>query len=434
MPIARRLFFFGLMALFTFAQTMAGAATFTPPPFPRLGGYLIGGSHNYDDSAYAAQIARLDVAILAVWPGWSGASGQSLQQAVSAIKQTNPNEVILLYQDIMEASSSGGAWSTVNTQLNNNGWWCYLNGSGGSLVSSGYTYLTNITQFTPPNSSGQRYIDWQAAWQVQTFITPSPAVDGFYTDNVNYGPPGNCDWNRDGTTDSNSNATVQTWWREGYAAYFNDLKAKMAGKYLTGNLATWGQSSPVAPEYQGMLQGGVMEGIIGNSWSYETWGGWQTMMKYYREIMSATASPQLVIFAQSGNPTDYQSFRYGFASCLMDNGYYYLSNNGDYHSVYWFDEFNTSLGQATSQPPTTAWQNGVYRRDFQNGIALVNPKGNGPKTVTLETSYRHLSGQQAPTVNNGQAVTTVTLNDRDGVILLRTSAQPVPDAPTLTVQ
>jgi len=64
----------------------------------------------------------------------------------------------------------------------------------------------------------------------------------------------------------------------------------------------------------------------------------------------------------------------------------------------------------------------------------MNPKGNGPQTVTLETSYKHLSGTQVPSVNNGQTVTSVTLNDRDGVILLRTAAQPVPDAPSLTVQ
>ena len=49
----------------------------------------------------------------------------------------------------------------------------------------------------------------------------------------------------------------------------------------------------------------------------------------------------------------------------------------------------------------------------------MNPKGNGTQTVTLETSYKHLTGTQAPTINNGQTVTTVTLNDRDGVILLR---------------
>jgi uncharacterized membrane protein len=82
----------------------------------------------------------------------------------------------------------------------------------------------------------------------------------------------------------------------------------------------------------------------------------------------------------------------------------------------------------------TPYQNGVYRRDFENGIALVNPKGNGTQTVTLETSYKHLSGTQAPTVNNGQTVTTVTLNDRDGVILQRLTSQPVPDAPSLSVQ
>jgi uncharacterized membrane protein len=65
---------------------------------------------------------------------------------------------------------------------------------------------------------------------------------------------------------------------------------------------------------------------------------------------------------------------------------------------------------------------------------LVNPKGNGTQTVTLETSYKHLSGTQAPSVNNGQTVTTVTLNDRDGVILQRITSQPVPDAPSLSVQ
>ena len=77
----------------------------------------------------------------------------------------------------------------------------------------------------------------------------------------------------------------------------------------------------------------------------------------------------------------------------------------------------------------------MYRRDFENGIALVNPKGNGTQTVTLETSYKHLSGTPAPTINNGQTVTTVTLNDRDGVILLRVTPQAavVPGPPSLTV-
>jgi hypothetical protein len=53
---------------------------------------------------------------------------------------------------------------------------------------------------------------------------------------------------------------------------------------------------------------------------------------------------------------------------------------------------------------------------------LVNPKGNGVRTVTLETNYVKIKGTQAPTVNSGATVRTVTLKDRDGIILLRTGA------------
>jgi hypothetical protein len=150
--------------------------------------------------------------------------------------------------------------------------------------------------------------------------------------------------------------------------------------------------------------------------------------------MANVASPQLVLFHQLGNPSDYQSMRYGLATCLMDNGYYQFvstvgNSSGDYHTLYWFDEYNASLGQATTSPPAAAWQNGVYRRDFQNGIALVNPKGNGAQTVTLETSYVKLTGTQVPAINSGQTVTTVTLQDRDGILLLRTQPAKVPKPP-----
>jgi hypothetical protein len=76
------------------------------------------------------------------------------------------------------------------------------------------------------------------------------------------------------------------------------------------------------------------------------------------------------------------------------------------------------LGSGQAKP-TAAWQKGVWRRDFDNGIALVNPKGNGAQTVTLEAPYIKIKGAQDPVTNNGQTVTTVTLKDRDGIILLR---------------
>jgi hypothetical protein len=97
----------------------------------------------------------------------------------------------------------------------------------------------------------------------------------------------------------------------------------------------------------------------------------------------------------------------------------------------WFDEYDAKLGQAIEAPTTTAWQNGVYRRNFENGIALVNPRGNGPREVTLEEDFKRIAGKQAPGVNNGQVTRKVQLNDRDGIILLRLKPAPLPSAPKL---
>jgi hypothetical protein len=62
-------------------------------------------------------------------------------------------------------------------------------------------------------------------------------------------------------------------------------------------------------------------------------------------------------------------------------------------------------------------------------VVLWNPKGNGVRTVNVgglvspagRTGLKHIAGKQDPAVNNGRVVTSVTLQDRDGVILLWTS-------------
>lgn len=54
----------------------------------------------------------------------------------------------------------------------------------------------------------------------------------------------------------------------------------------------------------------------------------------------------------------------------------------------------------------------------------MNPKGNGPVTLTIQglggQRWKHFLGTEDPDTNNGQDVTdSITLADRDGVILLR---------------
>lgn len=411
------------LSVFAFTQVHASTgSTPTAPLFPLLGAYLIGGPQDYGNPTYAASIAKLNMAVLSVWPGFTS-NGLNMQQSIEAIKKTNPHEVILLYQDINELSKSPSAvWDAVVKAINANHWWLYERGSTGAQVNSwfgsGYNEI-NTTIAYPRNSSDQWYVDWRAAWQVTTYAEPTPAADGFFTDNVFWSPRVDGDWQQDGASDSDTSPAVQQMYREGYVHFINDLTARMPGKYQAGNIADWGSPSAVLTEYNQVMQGGVMEGIIGKSYSYES-RGFAVMMTAYKKMMAPIAHPQLVIFHQDGAATDYQGMRYGLASCLLGNAYYGYSINGNYSGVAWFDEFNAQLGAATSAPfPSAPYQKGVYRRDFQNGIALVNPKGNGTQTVTLETSYRKLSGKQDPSVNNGATVKSVTLNDRDGIILMR---------------
>jgi hypothetical protein len=79
---------------------------------------------------------------------------------------------------------------------------------------------------------------------------------------------------------------------------------------------------------------------------------------------------------------------------------------------------NANGSYPTDPYATKPWQNRVWRRDFDNGIALVNPKGNGVQTVSLGGTFKHLTGAQNPSFNDGSSVTSVTLKDRDGLILL----------------
>ncbi|HEV8542428.1 MAG TPA: hypothetical protein VGR78_08550, partial [Verrucomicrobiae bacterium] len=94
-----------------------------------------------------------------------------------------------------------------------------------------------------------------------------------------------------------------------------------------------------------------------------------------------------------------------------------------------FDLAGTSttswLGAPIDPPQTVAYQNGVFVRRFQNGMAIVNPRTNpdlslrSAQTITPPAGYRRFVGNQDRTTNNGAAVTTITIAAGDGIILTK---------------
>ena len=410
------------------------AAAWTAPGFPRVGGIQIGSPFSYNDPNYQAQIAKQSVTVindyLTLAPG-----GVSMQTVATQIKAINPNALLFVYTNVNEMSPSATAgspsWGAYRAALNQMKWWLYSDKNLTQQVNSSFGVpAINTTLFTPKNSSGQLWMDWAANYYATNYGKPAPALDGLYMDNLFTRPYIDGDWNRDGVVDSQTDPTVQTWFRQGYAHYFATLKSLMPGKYQMGNVGDWGTPANTLTEYQGMINGGIMEAYIGKSWSVETWAGWAATLAEYRKVMGALAAPKLGIFNVWGSKTDYQGMRYGLGTCLLDDGYFaFTDTTAGYYGVVWFDELDQQLGSGQTKP-TAAWQKGVWRRDFDNGIVLVNPKGNGTQTVTLETSYIKIKGTQDPAINNGQTVTTVTLQDRDGIVLLRQNPVIRPGTPS----
>ncbi len=418
-----------LMLACSLAAFTTQAAVAAEDAYPRIGAYPISGPHDYWDPAYQKQLAKTAVSVINTYPGW-GSGKMSLDTLAKNVKAINPNTKLLVYV-IPESLSSpaSSAWAELESKINSEHWWLYT-GSAQVLSDFGHSmFVLNTSNQARKDKSGLSFGPWFANYVVGKFASPNPTLDGIYTDNVFWKPRRDGDWNGDGKIDSQNDPTVQGWYRQGYRDYADALKKAMPGKLIMANVADWGQSAAVLTQYQGVFNGGVLEGIVGESWSVEN-SGWSNMMASYRKTMAALAAPKLGIFQQYGNLNDYQAMRYGLASCLMDNGYY--SFNDLAHQNYrvpWFDEFDAKLGAAVSQPATTAWQNGVYRRDFANGIALVNPKGNGAKEVTLEADFVRIKGTQDTGVNNGQTVRKLTLKDRDGIILMRAAPIKRPSAP-----
>ncbi len=407
--------------------------------FPRLGGTKISAPQNYGDPAIQSQLAKLDFLIVEFTPGWGG-GGIAMRNAVRAIKAKNPDIVIVDYCAFDSVPQSSGLVSKLlRDKLATQGWYLYRSGSGGTIVRGGPRLAINVTSFVRPDAAGNRWYNWFAKHQFEQVWRHIPELDGTFTDSFLWKPAVVGDWNRDGRADSPNDPAVGTWWRKGMMAHVNQMKALMPGKLMMGNLGRSGVPDAVNTEYQGQLHGGVLERYIGETWSAEGLdmngvlraGSWKTMMNRYRKVMAMLAAPRILNFGMKGKPTDYKTFRYGFASALMDNAYFDFADGtgGSLFSpkkVPWFDEFDLAgkadtkwLGTAVDAPPTSPWQNGVYRRRFKNGMALVNPRGNGSRTVTIEPGYRRFLGNQDRVVNNGNPATSITLKDRDGILLMK---------------
>lgn len=415
--------------------------------FPRLGGIQIGrnpynNDHNHPE--YRAKIAKLDVAILSRW-----ASDRTAEE----IKKLNPEILLGKYTNITEiyhrAPDEHNDWrNKLSAEVGPDSqkapdWWLYTP-TGEKIENWPGTFKVNISEYVQPDANGDRWVDYRAKYDYNKWFR-NPVWDIWYSDVVNFQP------RLQGTPYSYSGGKVsggeeRAAYRRAHRKHWDNIYNIRPGTMITANINWWNyqQNRGVwdLDIYDQRVQSAVFEHAMAReSYSYYSNLGWKATYDWYRWGLSYLAKPEVLIFHVVGDPQDYQWVRYTFASCLMADGFYKFSpKDFNFGTVEWFDEFDLAgtadtswLGLAMEGAPDAPWQKGVWRRDFENGVALVNPERNGAQTVTIENGFRRIAGNQDSTVNNGQVAGTIRLEAGDGIILIRDTAAQAPSPPAAPV-
>lgn len=200
-----------------------------------------------------------------------------------------------------------------------------------------------------------------------------------------------------------------------------------------------------------LLNGRQIEGFL----HWEDHGiDWMKSMRAYYLIQQASLEPKMPLMLAYCTGEDYDHLRYVLASSLMFDGYFACSNPqdpdawGGYEATWWYDEYSVDfstgkaeqslsakgyLGMPQGPAYNVADKNEtlaallvdndkrakklVWRRDFQNGIVLLNPSGVSAQ-VDLVGTYRKILGEHDPAFNDGSELTEIVLPAKGGVILL----------------
>ena len=382
--------------------------------YPRLANYFL----KWEMTATEAEdLSKWDLIILDM------ENQENNPELIKKIRQLNPDIKILAYvtsQEIMDNPEDyRNAWmrQLLSEQIIDE--WYLRDDNGNKVVNWPYTSMLNLSEKAGRNSAGQRYNEF-LPYFVRDHLQASGLWDGVFLDNV-WGDVAwvngaNLDLDNNGSRDSA--LVANSLWAEGTAKILR-LTRELCGRdfIILGN-------GRVHWPYQKNLNGMMLEGFPS---SWENGGTWAGSMETYSKLQTLNASPSVpVINIYEKNQENYKLFRFGLASTLLGDGYFSFDYDVTSHGqTWWYDEYDVNLGSAQSAPYNllnggkTDWQAGLWRRDFKNGVAIVNSTNKIQNFSFTKEEFEKIKGVQAPSINNGLKINFLKIDPQDGIILLK---------------
>ncbi len=404
------------------------------PAYPRLANmYFYGGSH---DRAEYPGLARWDVVVLDMEVQHMDRPPKASFDAFALLRQLNPRIKVLAYVSAMEVFEdlSNPAF-VLRREITDpargftDRWW--LRDERGRIIDFWPgTRMLNLTDTCPTNSQGRQWSGYLASF-VASRVIGARVWDGIYYDNVF----GDLWWLNDGHVDADNDGVIDdsdwlnaTWTRGARSLVARTREGIGENHYIVHHFQSQNQDYANGPAFE-TFPGG---------WSLSFGPGWEALVKEYlrwEQKVAARGRQPLAMIDRVGEVGNYQSMRFGLASTLMGGGYYvYDDGPTGHHTQWWYDEYSVDLasGRATGDASRKGYlgypkgsaeklASGVWRRDFDNGVALVNP-GGGAQWVDLGGLYRKVDGVQDRSVNDGSLVSRVRLEAEDGIILLKAAS------------
>jgi len=239
-------------------------------------------------------------------------------------------------------------------------------------------------------------------------------------------------------------AAFDAAWYLGCSDFLEYLREVFPGKAIISN---------TSGAFYLTLNGAIYEGFPGN-WSntipetYQDWADRALGENGYINVSQSGFMPNYSLvetyedeegpegglaydnpFEHPGFVPNYRKMRFGLTTALLGNGYFSYEINTNGHGglgLMWFDEYDNAgkqrgylgLPKGRARKIFQAGDGWVWRRDFDRGIVICNPT-TAVVSVDLGGRYRLIKGSQAPAVNSGAKVSQITLQPRDGRILLK---------------
>lgn len=398
------IFVFCLSLSFFITKSTAIATTFRGHSAPKLVNYFL----RWDLSeSEALELSKWDIVVLDM------EIQHRAPHLLKKMRQWNPDIVLLVYITPQEikvdainsysimrrrlASGIADAWYLKNTNGMRLSWW-----EG--------TYLLNMTNKAPiiNGNTPQTFI--------ADFVTKELLYSGYWDgvfydnswDNITHFAGTNIDLNNDGVADGN----LDTAWLVGMKTLYEQTRFRVGD-----NILLVGNNDNGA--YLKELNGKLLENFSLEKWS--------ALMNIARILASEHKNPRVSLINSNTKNTGYQNYknmRFGLTSALLENMYFsYDYGDSDHGQIWWYDEYDINLGlpitKAQSKQGFLTYQQDIWHREFEHGIALVNSTDK-KKIVDLGREYEHIAGTQDPVVNDGSIVSELSIAGADGRILLKT--------------